>query len=66
MWGATLGGNSSTVSNKSLLLSTKCDDVLVAGAAPDKLKGATYEGKTVKQWLMDLAMGRLVLIRRKV
>jgi hypothetical protein len=33
---------------------------MVAGAALDKLKGSTYEGKTVKQWLMDLARGRLV------
>jgi hypothetical protein len=58
--GGNSGGNSPTVSNKSLLRSTKCDDVLVAGAATDTWKGLTDEGKTVHQWLLDMTRGRLV------
>ena len=58
-------GNSSTVRNKFLLLSTKCYDLMVAGAAPDRLKGSTYEGKTVKQSLMDLAKARLAEIDKR-
>ena len=63
--GGNFGGNSLTVRNKSLLLSMKFYDVLVARAAPDQLKGSTYEGKTFKQWLLDLAWGRLAEMEKR-
>ena len=63
--GGNSGGNSSTVRHKSLLLSTKCYDVLVARAATDTLKGSTDEGKTVKQWLMELARVRLAEMEKR-